>query len=169
MSKVYNQIVYGSLLNTNELQKQGISIDDIVFVKLKGFKRVFNQLPSWREVEGIEKAVMNIEADENAWMNAIAIKGLSDEQLEALDERERGYDRLHLKDGDVTIYGSGGVLSDCVVYRGKEGKQSSEILPNKEYFQICLEGAKSHFGEFYEDYLRTTFKNSLEGGLVSII
>jgi len=160
---MYNLIVYGSLLHIEELKKQNIDPSQVEFVKVKGFKRVFNQEPSWRKVDGIHKAVLNIEADKNAWFNAIAIKNLDEEYVKELDHRERGYDKTMLKDSSVTLYDNDTVLKDCIVYKGKEGKQNDKILPNIDYFEICKNGAKSHFDEFYQDYLATTYKNSLDG------
>ena len=160
---MYNQIVYGSLLHPEELKKQNISMDRVKFVKVKNFKRVFNQEPSWRKVDSINKAVLNIEHDENAWFNAIVIEGITQEHLDDLDHRERGYDRITIPDGDVTLYESDEVISGCIVYKGKVDKQNSEILPNIDYFAICKNGADSHFKEFYSDYMATTYKNSPNG------
>jgi len=162
---MYNQIVYGSLLHVDELKKQNIDPDRVDLVKVKGFKRVFNQLPSWRKVDGIKKAVMNIETDDSAWFNALVIKDLEEKYFEDLDHRERGYDRLALEDGSVTLYSDGTVLKNCIVYKGKEDKQSSEILPNPDYFEICRSGAECHGETFYSDYLKTTYKNNLKGDL----
>ena len=161
ISNMYNQIVYGSLLHVNELKKQNIDPSRVDLVKVKGFKRVFNQLPSWRKVDGNKKAVMNIEADENAWFNALVIKDLDEEYIQDLDERERGYDRLALEDGSVTLYSDGVVLKNCIVYKGKADKQSNEMLPNPDYFEICRSGAECHGKIFYADYLKTTYQNNL--------
>jgi len=152
-----NLIVYGSLLNPKELEKHNIDMSQIEFVKVKGFKRIFNQEPSWRKVDSIYRAVMNVEIDENSWFNALLIKDLSKEYFDDLDVRERGYDRTSIKDGDVLNY-DGKVLNDCIVYKGKKDKQNSEIFPNKDYFLICKDGAKAHFSEFYDDYLCTTYE-----------
>lgn len=162
---MYNQIVYGSLFHVNELKKQNIDPSKIDLVKVQGYKRVFNQLPSWRKVDGIKKAVMNIEADKNSWFNALVIKDLDEEYIKELDHRERGYDRLVLKDGLVTLYSDGSVLKNCIVYKGKKDKQSSEILPIDDYFTTCKDGAKCHGAEFFEDYLKTTYKNTLKGDI----
>jgi len=162
---MYNQIVYGSLLHLNELKKQNIDPSSVDLVKVKGFKRIFNQLPSWRKVNGIKKAVMNIETDENAWFNALVIRNLDEEYIQGLDHREMGYDRLTLNDGSVTLYHDGSVLKNCIVYKGKEDKQSNEILPNPDYFIICKDGAKCHGKEFFEDYKKTTYQNTLTGNI----
>jgi len=162
---MYNQIVYGSLLHVDELKKQNIDPSRVDLVKVQGFKRVFNQLPSWRKVDGIKKAVMNIEKDKNSWFNALVIKDIDEAYLQDLDHRERGYNRTALKDGSVTLYSDGTVLENCIVYKGKEDKQSSEILPNSDYFTICKDGAECHGKEFLDDYLKTTYKNTLNGNI----
>ncbi len=162
---MYNLIVYGSLLHVDELKKQNIDLSKVDLVKVKGFKRVFNQLPSWRKVDGNKKAVMNIEADKNSWFNAIVIKDLDEKYIQDLDYRERGYNRVALEDGSVTLYSDGSVLKNSIVYKGKDDKQSSEILPNPEYFEICRSGAECHGGVFYSDYLKTTYQNNLKGDL----
>lgn len=162
---MYNQIVYGSLLHVDELKKQNIDSKNIEFVKVKGFKRIFNQIPSWRNIDGNHKAVLNIEVDADSWFNAIAIKNLNEEYVRDLDYRERGYDRVALKDGSVTLYSDGSSLNNCIIYKGKKNKQSNEIFPNIEYFKICKNGANSHFKKFYQDYLATTYKNNLNGGI----
>jgi hypothetical protein len=164
---MYNQIVYGSLLDPKELEKHEISMDRVKFVKVKNFKRVFNQEPSWRKVESNNRAVMNIESDQSCWFNALLIEGVSQKQVEELDHRERGYDRVNIPDGDVIEYGSGKIMKNCIVYKGKIDKQNHEILPNLDYFDICKNGAESYSEEFYADYMTTTYKNS-NNGLVKI-
>jgi len=161
---MYNLIVYGSLLNPKELLKHDIDLKNIECVKVKGFKRVFNQLPSWRETEGFKKAVLNIEKEQNCWFNAIVIKNLSKKYIEELDQREKGYDRISLKDDAVRNYKDES-LKNCIIYKGKAGKQSDKIAPNPNYYKICLEGAKSHFKEFFADYMKTTYQNDLKGGV----
>ncbi len=162
-SSSYNQIVYGSLLHPKELKSHGISIDMIEFVRVKGYKRIFNQEPSRRRADTINRAVLNIQKDNNSWFNAILIKNISENSLKELDIREIGYDRLNLQDGCVKCYKDGTIVQNCFVYMGKDGKQNSKILPNIDYFKLCLNGAKSHFDRFHIDYLSTTYQNSLEG------
>ncbi|NPA50354.1 MAG: gamma-glutamylcyclotransferase [Epsilonproteobacteria bacterium] len=156
-----NLVVYGSLLNKEELKKHNINLDKIEYVKVYGFKRVFNQLPSWREVKGNKKAVLNIKKDRDSWFNAILIKDLDESYFRELDIRERGYNRVKIE--DLVVGYNGEVFENCFVYCGKEGMQSDLILPNEEYFKICYEGAKGHFEEFFKDYIKTTYMNSKEG------
>ncbi len=159
-NSLYNQIVYGSLLHPKELEKYGISINMIEFVKVKNYKRVFNQEPSRRRADIINRAVLNIVPDNTSWFNALLIKGISKNSLKELDDREIGYDRVNLKDGSVTYYDDGKIAKNCFVYVGKVAKQSDDIFPNSEYFKLCLNGAKSHFEEFYQDYLKSTYQNT---------
>jgi len=160
---MYNQIVYGSLLNPQELEKHDISMDRVKFVKVKNFKRVFNQEPSWRKVESNNRAVMNIQDDSSSWFNALLIVGITQKHVEELDHRERGYDRIDVPNGDVILYDSGKVVKDCFVYKGKIDKQNAQILPNLDYFEICKSGANSYFEDFFNDYMATTYKNGIEG------
>ncbi|MFK5880854.1 MAG: gamma-glutamylcyclotransferase family protein [Sulfurospirillum sp.] len=160
MQNSYNQIVYGSLLHPKELKKHSINMDMVEFVKVKNFKRVFNQEPSIRKVDSINRAVLNIEADSLSWFNALLIKNISENSLKELNEREIGYDRLNLEDGYVRYYSNDKIVKNCFIYIGKNGKQNSTIFPNPKYFKLCLNGAKSHFEEFYQDYISTTYQNN---------
>ncbi|XPV69722.1 MAG: gamma-glutamylcyclotransferase family protein [Halarcobacter sp.] len=160
---MYNLVVYGSLMNKKELQKEGISLDDVVLVKVFGYKRVFNQEPSYRMVNSVNRAVLTIGEDNESWFNAIVIKNISAEYLSILDKREIGYDQYSFREGEVISYDNE-PLTNCIVYKGKIEKMSFNIQPNMEYLDICKETAKSFGDEFYEDFINTTFKNS-DGGL----
>ena len=157
-----NLIVYGSLLNKDELLKEGINLEDIELVKVFGFKRVFNQEPSYRLVNSINRAVLNIQEDKNSWFNAIVIKNLSNEYINTLDIREQGYFRLDLTNEQVKSYNNK-MISNCIVYKGKQGKENKEILPNFDYLNICLKGVESLGKEFLQDFLKSTYKNSKDG------
>ena len=157
-----NLIVYGSLINKKELIKEGISLLDIEPIKVHGFKRVFNQEPSYRLVDSINRAVLNIEEEKDSWFNALVIKNLSDEYFEILDKREKGYNKFFLEDNSVKTYDDISVLN-CVVYKGKVQKKNNEILPNFDYLKICLDGVQDFNKDFFNDFLKTTYKNSKEG------
>jgi gamma-glutamylcyclotransferase (GGCT)/AIG2-like uncharacterized protein YtfP len=147
-------IVYGSLLNEEELQNQGLWGHNVVPVKVFGFKRVFNQEPSYRILKSQERAVLSIEFQNNSWFNGIMIKDLDEAFFEALDMREIGYERIKV---ECKTY-SGDFFNDCFVYLGRNDKKNSEILPNPEYLNLCLEGAKQISEEFYQDFINTTYQ-----------
>jgi cation transport regulator ChaC len=157
-----NLVVYGSLINKNELLKEGISLIDVEEVKVYGFKRVFTQEPSYRFVNSINRAVLNIKEDEDAWFNAIVIKNLSAEYLSNLDKREKGYNSINLNKKQVLSY-QDIYISNCIVYKGKAQKHSDEILPNFDYLKICLEGVEGFGKEFLNDFFKSTYKNSKDG------
>lgn len=110
---------------------------------------------------------MNIMEDENSWFNALVIMGLSEDYIQDLDKREIGYNRVNIIDGNVRGY-NGKVIKNCIVYKGKTDKQSDEILPNPDYYDICKDGALYHGDKFFNDYLKTTYKNDLKGNIVLI-
>ncbi len=162
-----NLIVYGSLMDKNELLNENIKIEDIDLVKVYGYKRVFNQEPSNRMVQSINRAVLNVLEESSGWINGIVLKNMSDELFNILDKREQGYDRYNMYEKKVVTYG-GEILTNCCIYLGKLEKLNFNILPNLEYLELCKNVAKTHGEEFYKDFLETTFKNSQEFGIEPI-
>ncbi len=160
---MHKLVVYGSLMNENELQDQGLWGHNIEPIKVFGYKRVCNQEPSYRLVDSNARAVLSVQKKDDAWFNAILIKDLDEAFLQALDMREIGYERTQV---DVKTYG-GEFYKDCFVYIGRSEKLNNDIAPNEDYLSICYEAAQSFGEEFYQDFLQTTFKNS-EQGLVRI-
>lgn len=152
-------IVYGSLLNEEELQNQGLWGHNIEPVKVFGYQRIFNQEPTYRKVDSQERAVLSIQYNQRAWFNALLIKDLDEAYFEALDLREVGYERIQV---DCKTY-KNDFYKECFIYMGRSDKLNSEILPNAEYLNICLLGAKSLGKEFHQDFINTTYKNSKEG------
>ncbi len=152
-------VVYGSLMNESELQDQGLWGHDIEPIKVFGYRRVFNQEPSYRLVDSNARAVLSVQKKEDAWFNAILIKDLDEAYFEALDMREIGYERIKT---DVKTY-KGEFYKECFVYIGRSEKRNNEIIPNEAYLDICSQGAQSYGEEFYQDFLQTTFKNSATG------
>lgn len=157
-----NLIVYGSLVNKDELLKEGISLFDVELVKVFNFRRVFNQEPSYRLINSLNRSVLSVKEEEGFWFNAIVIKNLTDEYFETLDIREKGYNRIYLEENRVKTYNNN-IVPNSVIYIGKEQKKNEEILPNFDYLNICLHGAESFGKEFLNDFLKTTYKNSEEG------
>lgn len=151
---MHRLIVYGSLMNQDELQNQGLWGHDAQPVKVFGYERVFNQEPSYRMIESKNRAVLNIQANGSSWFNAIMIKDLDEAFFEALDIREIGYERIKI---ECKTY-RGDFYKDCFVYFGRHEKKNSRIMPNREYLQLCAEGAQQWGEEFYQDFLNTTFQ-----------
>lgn len=152
-------IVYGSLLNEDELQEQGIGAHNIVPIKVFGYERAFTQEPSFRQGEGQKRAVLCIRPKEGAWFNALLIKDLDEAYFDALDYKESGYERIKV---EAKSY-EGVFYKECFVYMGKLEKQNDMIEPNVEYLNLCLEGARNYSETFYSNFLQTTFKNTPMG------
>ncbi|NQY93992.1 MAG: hypothetical protein HRT43_07490, partial [Campylobacteraceae bacterium] len=66
-------IVYGSLMNKNEIYKYDCVIEDIIPIKVLHYKRSFNLLPSVRVGIGNYKSVLNIQESRNHFFNALCI------------------------------------------------------------------------------------------------
>jgi len=154
-------LVYGSLVNRLELERKNLDIDDkLAPVTVSGFKRVFAQEPSWRRSTGIDRAVLTVVEDENYYINAILVIGLNDIALKLIDNRERGYQRVHVCKRSIKSYqGYGNDLEfgDVCIYVGEKEKYNENLMPNPDYLSICTEGAKMWGGEFYDAFLKTTF------------
>jgi gamma-glutamylcyclotransferase (GGCT)/AIG2-like uncharacterized protein YtfP len=156
---MYKLIVYGSLMNEDELQNQGLWGHNTELVKVFGYQRVFNQEPSYRLIDSNNRAVLSIQANANAWFNAVMIKDLDEAFFEALDMREIGYERIKV---ECKTY-KGDFYKDCFVYMGKSDKHNESIAPNEEYLKLCLQGVKALGKIFHEDFINTTYKNTHEG------
>lgn len=155
-------IVYGSLLNKHELGRQGFKLGDVNPVIISGFKRVFNQEPSWRTGVAQERAVLSVVKSDSYWLNGILISNLPESLILKLDERERGYDRIEIGSIHVRMYKDTKGLTTAgkiYMYIGRPEKQNPVILPNSSYLNICLEGAKQWGQDFYQDFLDTTYLN----------
>lgn len=157
-------IVYGSLINKSVLIQNGFTLDSICPVIVQGFKRVFNQEPSWRSGQGEQRAVLNVVSSKRHWLNALLISGLNEDFLADVDKREKGYDRIRVASSYLRGYHSAHTPptpQDVYIHTGKTYKQSDNILPNTSYLDICLDGAKLWGKDFYNDFLDTTFVNNI--------
>lgn len=157
-------IAYGSLINKNQLSKQSHLLSTVGPVWVKGYKRIFNQEPSWRQGLGKQRAVLNIEPSEQDYFNGILVEVKAEKDIRELDKRERGYVRTLIPESQ--LYSSMAHSTESThpshvdllyVYVGKPDKQNNNILPNKDYLEICLKGTKQWSDECYEQFLQTTY------------
>ncbi|MBE9063836.1 gamma-glutamylcyclotransferase family protein [cf. Phormidesmis sp. LEGE 11477] len=160
-------IVYGSLINLEQRQKQPNLSAEACPVLVKGYKRVFNQEPSWRKGSGEHRAVLNVVRSEHDCLNSLLVKLHEKSDLGRLDERERGYDRIAIAPSQIAYLSaahpvypparSSPTHQQTYLYLGKPEKQNNNILPNENYLEICLDGAKQWGEIFYEQFLQTTY------------
>jgi len=154
-------ITYGSLINTQEIEKQQDDPTHIIPVKLETFKRSFNQRPAWRKSTGEYSAVLNVQISEQNWLNGVCYC-YADFDFTTLDNRERGYSRTVVPPDKINGY-QGHRLPDLAgifIYLGKKEYEHSTLLPNPDYLDICLKGAKNWGEDFYRDFLNTTHINN---------
>ncbi len=150
-------IAYGSLINPQETKKQVEQPTHTIPIKLKSFKRSFNQQPAWRDKLGAHSAVLNIQASEQNWLNAICFC-YAKFDFKTLDNRERGYSRMSIPIDKINSYQGYNLpkLKDAFVYLGKKNYEDNGLLPNPDYLGICMAGAKNWGEDFYRDFLNTT-------------
>ncbi|MFK5926534.1 MAG: hypothetical protein QM483_07885 [Desulfuromusa sp.] len=154
-------IAYGSLINPQETKGQREQPTHIVPVKLETFKRSFNQRPAWRKNTSKNSAVLNVQASEQNWLNAICYC-YAEFNFTTLDHRERGYTRTSIPADKINSYQGQELpeLDEAFIYSGKKEYRDSTLLPNPNYLEICLMGAKKWGESFYDDFLNTTHINN---------
>jgi hypothetical protein len=157
-------IGYGSLINPEETKRTlGTPATDIVPIKCGGYRRVFNNEGTWREMKGNERAVLNAIPDKDSWLNGVLIPFGSQMDWERYQNREEGYD-LHEVDATTleTYQESGEALINSIpTIKIPVGYRISEdIRPIPAYLTECLEGARywsdRYDVPFFEDFVETT-------------
>ena len=148
-------VVYGSLISKKEHSALDV-IEEALPVRVEGFKRVFNQEATWRKGSGRNRAVLNVMRSKENWFNGILLTGFEMRDLEALDERERGYERIEIEKGLIEFYDHPAEPRGRIwTYTGKRIR--SDIMPIPSYLDLCIEGAREWGDRFYRDFLDTTF------------
>ncbi len=164
--------VYGSLIDQQQRQKQPNLSSNAYPVLVKGYKRVFNQEPSWRKGCGERRAVLNVVRSDQDCFNGLLVKLRDNSVFLELDKREKGYDRIRVASSQIAklpdVAGSAhaSVYSKLAqeqvyLYLGKLEKQNNNISPNPDYLNLCLRGAQQWGDRFYEQFLQTTYVGKL--------
>lgn len=153
-------ITYGSLINPQKAAEIETPSASIIPIKISTFKRSFNQQPAWRKNTSEYSAVLNVQSSEQNWLNGVCYC-FYDFNFTALDHRERGYLRAEVPPDRISIYQGHSMpeLKELFIYLGREKYRNNTLLPNPDYMNICLMGAKYWGEEFYCDFLNTTHIN----------
>lgn len=158
---------YGSILDKEAL---GELFDDgvrrAIPVRVGGFERVFNQEASWRDVEGDERAVLNVVRAADSWFNGILIPDLARPEFTAFRRRERGYRLVEVDPDEVDPYDAGDraeIDENEMVLTTTGEKVQDDITPIQSYARLCVEGASEWGDEFLTDFLATTDVNGRSG------
>ncbi|MEE4257779.1 MAG: gamma-glutamylcyclotransferase family protein [Bacteroidales bacterium] len=166
---------YGTLLYRKSVGDTiGHSAEKKVYhpVIVKGFKRLFNLLPSHYEPSfrisdhAVERAAANIAASEDASFNGLAFE-VEDQELAELDRREKHYDRLETVMYDFT---SRKALGSGFVYSANSMRASltddANFLPDWIDISWARTGAYRIGHDFGVMYDQTTY---LADGLTPVV
>jgi len=151
-------IAYGSLINRQEAKNVGSPPIAAIPVKLRNFKRSFNQRPAWRKETSENTAVLNVQKSQTHWINGICYC-FENFDFALLDEREKGYTRTLLKPEGISSYTSleAPLPENIYIYLGKAEYLNESLLPHQDYLNICLRGAQNWGDNFAADFSDTTY------------
>ncbi|QKJ23516.1 gamma-glutamylcyclotransferase family protein [Poseidonibacter lekithochrous] len=152
-------LVYGSLINKDELIGEGVDISSCTPVVLKGFRREFSQKSQRPIYLGSNKAVLTVIKDKNSFCNTILVPNIKEKDLEVLDYREAGYNRVKVSLDSLNFkyQALNEKIDEVYIYLGKDEFYDTSLVPIPKYLDICLKGASSWDETFYNDFLKTTF------------
>lgn len=154
-------LVYGSLLHrpTLEATLSEATVATAVPVRVEGYRRSFNKPSAHREGENGETAILNAEPDADAWLNAVLVPGVPDDEFEYYRQREYRYDLVDVTAEHVEPYDDGNTRSitglDERLIATSEG-ELTDPEPIPYYAAKCLEGARGWGETFLTDFLVTT-------------
>lgn len=151
-------LVYGSLINKKELEGEGVDISSCIPVVLKGYTREFSQKSQRPIYIDSNNSVLTVLKDESCNLNGILVPNIKEKDLEVLDYREAGYNRVKLSLDELEFKYKENTqnIDEVYVYIGKDEFFDNTTIPIPIYLHICTTGARQWGEEFYEDFLDTT-------------
>ena len=149
---------FGSLVNIksaqNSFKNRELKKEDLIPVKIKGYKRVWNSIESiCFEKEIVNGIFLNIQKDENSYIFGVMIK-ISEEEFEVLKLREKNYSCVTIKKESVI---NQKLDDDLIAFMTtKEDKiakigQENCFIPSR-YIEIVKEGVKNFSKEFQDNF-----------------
>ncbi|RBQ28709.1 gamma-glutamylcyclotransferase [Aliarcobacter vitoriensis] len=149
---------FGSLINIksaqNSFKNRELKKDDLIPIRIKGYKRAWNALESINfeniEVNGV---FLNIQKDENSTIFGVMIK-VSNEEFEVLKKREKNYSCIRIKKEDIlNLQLEDDVFAFMTTNKEKIAKVGdiNTFIPSK-YIEIVQEGIKNFSKEFQSDF-----------------
>ncbi|MGJ0316569.1 hypothetical protein NG754_08565 [Aliarcobacter cryaerophilus] len=149
---------FGSLVNIksaqNSFKNRELKKEDLISVKIRGYKRVWNSIESiCFEKEIVNGIFLNIQKDENSYIFGVMIK-ISEEEFEVLKLREKNYSCITIKKEDIF---NQNLDEDLIAFMTtKEDKiakigQENCFIPSR-YIEIVKEGVKNFSKEFQDNF-----------------
>lgn len=135
---------YGSNMKKTRLQNRVGVLVDRGMVTLKNYSLLFNK----QSVDKSGKANIKVVEGKNIFG---VLYELSEEQLNILDNDEKGYKRTLVKiiidDNELEVQ----------TYIALEDKINNDLLPTEEYLSYIINGARDHnLPEEYQSFLKST-------------
>lgn len=152
---------YGSLMSHYSLRVTAPDAKGIKPAYIKGFRREFSKWTpqGWHthnlDLAGIPYCSVDVVTDSGKQVNGVVFE-TSPEGLAALKEREDGYELVSTQAYDFT---TGEQLGECFTFSSNkcDGVYERGNPAQERYMKLCLDAAKEYGGEFYEQFLATTY------------
>ena len=140
-----------------DLQKD---IEELIPVRVRNFRRLFNKISSRRGGEGNKIAVLNVEytSSENDFFNGILLTRISHRAEIAFNQRESGYARMKINPCYISSYDPTlEINEEAYIYTAEDCMKSKNIAPIPEYARLCLRGAEEWGETFLRDFIESTY------------
>ena len=149
---------FGSLVNIksaqNSFKNRELKKEDLIPVKIRGYKRVWNSIESiCFEKEIVNGIFLNIQKDENSYIFGVMIK-ISEEEFEVLKLREKNYSCVTIKKEDTF---NQNLDKDLIAFMTTKDDKIAKIgqencfIPSR-YIEIVKEGVKNFSKEFQDNF-----------------
>lgn len=155
---------YGSLLHPGEVEAMfGVEEEELLPVRVHGYRRSFAQKSLVREGNDGERAILTVDTSPGDWFNAVVVP-LDDEAMTYYRQREAGYTVTAVDADDVEPYTGFDGECDPDLRRFDElvtavgDRPLDDPRPIPSYVSICVDGA-AHWGDgFLRDFILTTHR-----------
>ena len=149
---------FGSLVNIksaqNSFKNRELKKEDLIPVKIRGYKRVWNSIESiCFEKEIVNGIFLNIQKDENSYIFGVMIK-ISEEEFEVLKLREKNYSCITIKKENIF---NQNLDEDLIAFMTTKDDKIAKIgqencfIPSR-YIEIVKEGVKNFSKEFQDNF-----------------
>lgn len=154
---------FGSLINLASAQKsfkRVLSQDDLIPIRIKGFKRVWNAVESIAfQDEMVNGIFLNIQKDDTSILNGVAIK-ITLEELEILKLREKNYSCINIEKNRIL---NSDINNDLIAFMTTNEEKIAKIgdknsfIPAK-YIDIVKNALENYDNDFKKDF-ESTFQD----------
>lgn len=144
---------FGSLINLSSAQKsftRKLNQEDLIPVKIKGYKKVWNSIESIKfNNEDINGVFLNLQKDDNATAWGVKVK-ITPDELEILKLREN-YSCINIED-DLIAFMT--IREDKIAKKGDK----NTFIPSK-YIDILNTALEKYDDTFTKEYTEETLKD----------